>query len=38
MAELYGITGKIARIDLSREKVTVIEPDIELYKLSLIHI
>ena len=32
MAELYGITGKIARIDLSREKVTVIEPDVELYK------
>ncbi len=32
MAELKGITGKIARVDLSTDRVTVIEPPEEVYK------
>ncbi|MGC8787180.1 MAG: aldehyde ferredoxin oxidoreductase family protein [Anaerolineae bacterium] len=32
MAELKGVTGKIARVDLTTKKVTVIEPPVEVYK------
>lgn len=32
MAELYGMTGKIARVDLTSGTVTVIEPPEEVYK------
>jgi len=32
MAELKGVTGKIARVDLSSETVSVIEPPEEVYK------
>lgn len=32
MAELYGIAGKIARVDLSKGTVTVVEPPVEVYK------
>jgi|LDZU01.1.fsa_nt_gi aldehyde:ferredoxin oxidoreductase len=32
MAELFGMTGKIARVDLTTETVTVIEPEEEIYR------
>ena len=32
MAELFGMTGKIARVDLTNETVTVIEPEEEIYR------
>jgi aldehyde:ferredoxin oxidoreductase len=32
MADLFGITGKIARVDLTTETVTVIEPAEEIYR------
>jgi aldehyde:ferredoxin oxidoreductase len=32
MADLIGMTGKIARVDLTTGTVTVIEPEEELYK------
>ncbi len=32
MAELFGMTGKIARVDLTNETVTVIEPEEEVYR------
>ena len=32
MADLYGMTGKIARVDLTSGNVTVIEPGEEVYR------
>lgn len=32
MAELFGMTGKIARVNLTTETVTVIEPEEEIYR------
>lgn len=32
MAELYGMAGKIARVDLSTETVSVVEPGEDIYK------
>ncbi|MBC7262019.1 MAG: hypothetical protein H5T63_08395, partial [Chloroflexi bacterium] len=32
MAELKGVTGKIARVDLTTKKVTVVEPPEDVYK------
>lgn len=32
MADLFGMTGKIARVDLTTETVTVIEPEEEIYR------
>ena len=32
MADLTGITGKIARVDLTNGTVTTIEPGVEVYK------
>ncbi len=32
MADLKGVTGKIARVDLTTGKVTVIEPADDVYK------
>lgn len=32
MADLFGMTGKIARVDLTKETVTVIEPAEEIYR------
>ena len=32
MAEYFGFTGKIARVDLTTETVTVIEPEEEIYR------
>lgn len=32
MAEYFGFTGKIARVDLTNETVTVIEPEEEIYR------
>ena len=32
MAELKGVTGKIARVDLSSGEVSVVEPPEEIYK------
>ena len=32
MAELFGMTGKIVRVDLTTETVTVIEPEEEVYR------
>jgi len=32
MAELLGMTGKIARVNLTTETVTVIEPEEEIYR------
>jgi aldehyde:ferredoxin oxidoreductase len=32
MADLFGITGKIARVDLSAGTVTVIEPAVDVYR------
>ena len=32
MADLKGMTGKIARVDLTSGKVTVVEPAEEIYK------
>lgn len=32
MTEFFGVTGKILRLDMTREKAVVIEPDVEVYK------
>lgn len=32
MADLYGMTGKIARVDLTSGTVSVVEPDEEIYR------
>lgn len=32
MADLYGMSGKIARVDLTSRTVSVIEPEEEVYR------
>ncbi len=32
MADLYGMTGKIARVDLTSGTVSVVEPGEEIYR------